>query len=228
MTTTSSDRILGLLAKWPTPGQVKTRLAAETSPEWAARVANAFLVDTVERLGEIEARRILVFAPSEARSFFAELVGHRFLLAPQSEGDLGGRMATFFSDVFQHRPAKAVLVGVDSPTLPLSFIESAFEQLDSADLVLGPATDGGYYLIGCSGTIPPIFDHMNWGHSRVLSETISRLNDTSCRFALLPPWYDVDTLNDWRMLKGHLSALRRAGIDPKAPQTEKLALESAW
>ncbi len=228
MTATLPDRILGLLAKWPTPGQVKTRLAAETSPEWAARVAYAFLADTIERLAEIEAQRILVFAPSEARPFFAELAGPRFLLTPQSKGDLGCRMAAFFRDVFRHGPAKAVLVGVDSPSLPLSYIESAFEQLPIADLVLGPAADGGYYLVGCAGTIPPIFDHMNWGHSSVLSETISRLNDPSCRFALLPPWYDVDTLNDWRMLKGHLSALRRAGIDPKTPQTEKLAAESPW
>src|SRR6266571_7510928 len=114
MTATLPDRILGLLAKWPTPGQVKTRLAAETSPEWTARVAYAFLADTIERLAEIEAQRILVFAPSEARPSFADLAGDRFHLASQSEGDLGCRMATFFRDVFGLGPAKAVLVGVDS------------------------------------------------------------------------------------------------------------------
>ncbi len=223
-----SERVIGLLAKQPIPGLVKTRLAAETSPEWAARVANAFIIDTLDRFAEIEARRILVFTPTEAREYFSDLAGHHYKLIPQSEGDLGRRMTAFFQDVFRHGPAKAVLLGVDSPTLPLSYIENAFDQLDQVDLVLGPATDGGYYLLGCSGRVPPIFDDMNWSRPGVLSDTISRLHDASFQLALLPPWYDVDTLNDWQMLCGHLAALRRAGIDPKATHTEKLALESPW
>jgi glycosyltransferase A (GT-A) superfamily protein (DUF2064 family) len=110
----------------------------------------------------------------------------------------------------------------------LHYIEDAFEQLDRADLVLGPATDGGYYLVGSSGQLPPIFENINWGQPTVLSETISRLTKSDCRLALLPPWYDVDTLNDWRALRGHLAALRRAGIDPMAPNTEKIAMDSPW
>lgn len=223
-----SERVIGLLAKQPIPGLVKTRLAAETSPEWAARVADALLIDTLDRLAEIEVCRILVFTPTEAREYFSDLAGNRFILIPQPEGDLGRRMAAFFRDVFLHGPVKAVLLGVDSPTLPSLYIESAFNQLDQVDLVLGPATDGGYYLVGCSGRVPPIFEGMDWSRPDVLRETISRLHDTSFRLALLPPWYDVDTLNDWRVLRGHLAALRRAGIDAKAPNTENLALESPW
>jgi len=224
----SPDRVLGLLAKWPTPGLVKSRLGRETSQEWAADVAMAFLADMVARLSGIHARRILVFTPIEARSSFSKLTGDRFQLIPQSDGDLGRRMAAFFQEVFHQGPAKAILLGVDSPTIPLSYIEDAFSRLDGADLVIGPATDGGYYLFGSSGKVPPIFGDMNWSRSSVLTETIFRLNASSCRLALLPPWYDVDTLNDWRMLTGHLLALRRAGIDPKVPNTEKLAMESPW
>jgi rSAM/selenodomain-associated transferase 1 len=154
------------------------------------------------------------------------LAGDRYELTAQPEGDLGCRMAAFFDSVFQQAAGQAVLVGTDSPTLPLSYISSAFEQLEEVDLVLGPATDGGYYLIGLSGSIPSIFQNMNWSLPSVMADTMNRLQGSSCRLGLLPPWYDVDTLADWQMLRGHLSALRRAGIDPRVPNTEKLALES--
>jgi len=154
------------------------------------------------------------------------LAGERYELTAQPEGDLGGRMAAFFDSVFQQGASQAVLVGTDSPTLPLSYISRAFEQLEEVDLVLGPATDGGYYLIGLSGSIPSIFQNMNWSRPSVLADTMNRLRGSSWRLGLLPPWYDVDTLDDWQMLRGHLSALRRAGIDPGVPNTEKLAMES--
>jgi len=154
------------------------------------------------------------------------LAGERYELTAQPEGDLGCRMAAFFAGVFQRGAAQAVLLGTDSPTLPLSYISSAFEQLEEVDLVLGPATDGGYYLIGLSRNIPSIFENMNWSRPDLLANTVERLRGSSYRLGLLPPWYDVDTLDDWQMLCGHLSALRRAGIDPRVPHTEKLALES--
>src|SRR5947208_682214 len=128
-------RVLGVLAKQPLPGLVKTRLAAETSPRWAARVAAAFLTDSLDRLAGVDARRILVYAPREVEEFFSGLARGRFALMPQVEGDLGQRMAAFFSAAVDPKlefgneargdPVKAVLVGVDSPTLPLSYIEEA-------------------------------------------------------------------------------------------------------
>ena len=233
MPDSQSAHVLGLMAKQPLPGLVKTRLAKETSPEFAARVAEAFLSDSLDRLTTIEARRILVFAPSEAGSYFSSLVRCRFLLTPQVDGDLGRRMAAFFEEHSKLGARKIILLGVDSPTLPLSYVEEAFARLDRADLVLGPATDGGYYLVGCSvGRIsnpshhlPPIFENVRWGEPTVLQDTISRLQKTQWRLELLPPWYDVDTLNDWQMLCGHLAALRRAGLDPELLCTEKLRLE---
>jgi glycosyltransferase A (GT-A) superfamily protein (DUF2064 family) len=86
-------------------------------------------------------------------------------------------------------------------------------------VVLGPATDGGYYLIGCARGVPPVFDGVGWGGPRVLAETVARLGATPARLALLPPWYDVDTLADWWALRGHLAALRRAGLDADVPHT---------
>jgi glycosyltransferase A (GT-A) superfamily protein (DUF2064 family) len=165
---------LGVFAKHPVPGAVKTRLAAEPSSEF-----------------------------------------------PQREGDLGQRMAAFFAEQFVAGADRVVLIGTDSPTLGRSLIERAFHELNSVDVVLGPATDGGYYLIGCAGRVPPLFGGIAWGSSRVLQETIACL-PASYRLALLPPWYDVDTLDDWRALCGHLAALRRAGC-PVPVRTAALA-----
>jgi rSAM/selenodomain-associated transferase 1 len=179
----------------------------------------------------------LAYAPPEAEPFFSQLVQGRFVLIPQVEGDLGRRMAAFFEDQFQGAARKVILLGVDSPTLPLSYIEEAFNKLERADLVLGPATDGGYYLMGCSAgrianpsyRLPPIFENITWSQPDVLEATIARLHDSSWKLELLPPWYDVDTLNDWRMFRGHLAAMRRAGVNPGLPRTEALAMESgSW
>jgi uncharacterized protein len=217
-------RALGVFAKQPVAGTVKTRLAAETSPGWAAEVAAAFLHDALARLAAVEARRVLAFAPADALPYFADLARGRFDLVPQSGGDLGERMAAFFRTQLEGGAASAVLVGTDSPSLPLSFVDQAFRELERADLVLGPATDGGYYLIGCSVSVPPVFDGVAWGGPRVLLETTRRL-PAGARLAVLPPWYDVDTLADWFALRGHLAALRRAGLEPGLPCTERLPLD---
>jgi rSAM/selenodomain-associated transferase 1 len=187
----------------------------------SARIARAFLLDTVVRLGQVPTRRVLAFAPPESREAFTELIQGRFELTPQQDGDLGRRMSAFLAGQFAAGATAVVLVGTDSPTLPVSYVEQAFRELESNDVVLGPATDGGYYLIGCSHRVSPCFDGVSWGTSRVLGETVARL--AGQRLALLPPWYDVDTLDDWTTLQGHLAALRRAGLDPGVPHTEALA-----
>jgi rSAM/selenodomain-associated transferase 1 len=204
---------------------VKTRLAAATSPEWAARVAEAFLLDQIERLTAVSARLVLAFAPASAEKAFANLVAGRFALVSQTTGDLGDRMANFFAAQLQAGAKRVVLLGTDSPTLPLVYVEQAFQGLANADVVLGPATDGGYYLIGSARRLPPLFEHVVWSSSRVLAQTIAQLTDPSWRIALLPPWYDVDTIEDWCMLRGHVRALRRAGVDPGVPHTERLMQE---
>ena len=213
---------LGVFAKWPAPGTVKTRLAAATTPEWAARVAAAFLADTLDRLAAVGARRFLAFAPAEAGADFGALAHDRFALVPQGDGDLGARLARFFAARLAEGAAAVVVVGADSPTLPAALVEKAFSELKSADAVLGPATDGGYYLLGCRRPPAGLFEGIDWGGPDVLRQTVARL-PPDWRLAVLPPWYDVDSMDDWRMLSGHLAALRRAGLDLGVPRTEALA-----
>lgn len=223
----SRSKVLGLFAKFPDPGRVKTRLAADTSPEWAAAVAEACLRDAVNRLAEIDVERVLVYAPADSRRFFDSLAATRFAAVPQADGDLGERMRAFFLGQLARGAERTVLIGADSPTVPTALIQDAFRQLGKHDLVLGPATDGGYYLIGCSRRLPPVFENVPWGSSRVLAETVAMLPSSAGRVSLLPPWYDVDTVNDWQMLVGHIAAMRRAGMDPGVPHVEALIAHSA-
>lgn len=214
--------ILGVFAKWPEPGRVKTRLAEATSPEFAARVADAFLRDTLDRLSAVAVERWLAFAPAANAADFRVLAAERYQQTPQGDGDLGARMARFIRERIEGGAERIVIVGTDSPTLPVEYVTDAFHTLRHAEVVLGPATDGGYYLLGCRRRLPPIFDGIAWGGSTVLRDTVARLDD-SWRIALLPPWYDVDKLDNWHMLQGHIAALRRAAIDPRCPRTEKIA-----
>jgi rSAM/selenodomain-associated transferase 1 len=225
-TTRPGERVLGLFAKWPAPGSVKTRLAAG-DPTWGARVARAFLLDAIGRLAAVEAGRVLAFDPKEREAEFATLVGGRFTLTPQGGGDLGQRLEAFVGRHLDAGARAVVVVGTDSPTLPVGHVEQAFADLERADVVLGPASDGGYYLAGCGRRRPPIFEGIAWGTGRVLAETVAALKDPAWRLTLLPPWYDVDTPADWVMLCGHLAALRRAGTDPGVPNTEALVREDA-
>jgi rSAM/selenodomain-associated transferase 1 len=215
--------VLGLFAKWPRPGAVKTRLAAQTSPDFAARVAMAFLLDSLERYGRwTRATRMLVFAPREEEANFARVAGG-WQLEPQCDGDLGNRLHNFFARQFERGSQRVVAIGTDSPTLTPTVVPTALDLiLNKSDVVIGPATDGGYYLIGMKGPRPELFTGINWSGPDVLEQTIARL-DPALIASFLAPWYDVDTLNDWRMLRGHLAAIRRHGHEPGCPRTEALA-----
>jgi rSAM/selenodomain-associated transferase 1 len=215
-------RLLGIFAKQPILGQAKTRLAQATSAAFAQQVAEAFLEDSLDRFSGVAASRAIMFTPASAADYFTGLAARRYDCVPQGDGDLGQRLQTFFVDARLRGFGRIIAMGSDSPTLPVEYVEQAFVLLATHDVVIGPAFDGGYYLIGCGTTAYPIFDGIPWSTPRVLEATMERLRGTAARVALLPPWYDVDTADDWAMLRGHLQAMRRAGIDPGAPRTERL------
>jgi rSAM/selenodomain-associated transferase 1 len=155
--------VFGILGKQPRPGHVKTRLAAELGDDHAAAIYDAMLFDILETWSSPAVlspggRRVLVFAPGDAGPWFDRRVPPCIALQPQAEGGLGERMAAFFAGEFDDGAERVVLIGADSPTLDPTIVISAFLCLESRDVVLGPATDGGYYLVGARGAVPPIFD----------------------------------------------------------------------
>jgi len=125
------------------------------------------------------------------------------------EEGLGARMQDALRRRFEEGYHKVVILGADSPTLPSAFIEQALHS--DREIVLGPSTDGGYYLVGMTGKVAPVFSQVDWGTDRVLSQTLQHLREANLQPKLLPVWYDVDRPEDVRFLKTHLEALRLAG-----------------
>ena len=195
---------LGLFAKWPDAGRVKTRLARETSPEFAAAIARTFLLDTLELLRELAGcDQFVAYDPPDSQPKFAELVRGRtpqILLEAQSAGDLGTRLETFCQRRFDDGYEAAILIGSDSPNLPVNILRDAIRLLQTNDAVVGPTIDGGYYLIGIRRMLP-IFAGIAWSTDRVFPQTIERLIAANVPYAVLPQWYDVDTLADLRFLE---------------------------
>lgn len=202
-------RQIGLFAKHWTPGEVKTRLAQSVGEERAARVAKSFVETASRRMLGAADRHVLGFTPKNSQKFFEALVGAEWLLFEQREGDLGARIDGYFERAWRSGATGAVLLGCDSPDLPLEYVQRAFDLLRSHRLALGPSEDGGYYLIGAAGGTPPVLEGMPWGGPRLWSATIERLAQLGWRegreYAVLPSWYDVDDVEDLHRLRSRLA-----------------------
>jgi uncharacterized protein len=229
--------ILGLFARHPQPGRVKTRLAADVGDDAAASIYAAFVGDLLERFRDVGDRRIVGYAPADAaaRDYFQTACNGDYELWPQPEGNLGDRIAAFFDHAFAVAEAasvrteagsvghagetRVVLIGSDSPTLPAEFVQTAFASLRDRDCALGPATDGGYYLIGLRAPRRELFEEIAWGGPDVLRQTVARVERSQLSLAVAPVWYDVDTLADLQFLRGHIASTRIAGEECLPPRT---------
>jgi uncharacterized protein len=211
---------------------LKNGLVAEWGVEAAAVLQQAMLFDTLDIWDSDSVlapggRRVLVYAPSDAGPWFDALLPASFALQPQVGGDPGQCLHAFMRHELEEGASRVVVIGSDSPTIDPTIVVSAFLCLEGRDLVLGPATDGGIYLVGARGSVPPIFAGIDWNRPNVLSQAVDRLKDTGLSLSLLPPWYRINQPNDVRMLAGHTRALRRAGLDPGIPRVERL-IEREW
>ena len=140
--------VLAVMAKAPRAGLVKTRLCPPLSPDEAAELARAFLLDAVDQVRSVAAARpAMAYAPVDARAFFHALAPD-FALVAQRGDDLGARLSHAFEDLLADGAPGAIVIGSDVPTLPSAVLAAALDRLAGADLVLGPSEDGGYYLIG--------------------------------------------------------------------------------
>jgi uncharacterized protein len=196
---------LGIFAKHWQPGAVKTRLAASIGNEAAAALHRCFVQTLLNRFQRAADQQALWFTPADSAEEFRQLDLGRWKLEPQASGDLGERVKHYFaSALLASNSPRTVLIGSDSPDLPLEYVAEAFDKLRNFPVVLGPSTDGGYYLIGASQTVPPIFDNIPWSTPEVWSQTISRLTTAEISYHVLPEWYDVDDFTGLRRLETSL------------------------
>ncbi len=196
-----AQRLL-VFARLPELGKVKTRLAESIGAEKALAVYSAMLRDVLHAIGESrdETEIEIAWAPSERANgeVLREAFGSRTLVM-QTGSNLGDRLSMAFSErFFFHRTQKVIAIGVDEPRISRELIDHAFGLLDSCEWVVGPAIDGGYYLIGCRAAVfnPMIFSDMPWGTSSVMSSTLERIRDWEQTTALLPARYDIDVIED--------------------------------
>ena len=220
-----------VFAKNPIPNQVKTRLIPTLSPEQAATLYTAFLMDWCQILAELpDVDIVIAYTPPEAQSDLQALIGDDAIYIPQMGADLGERLTSATQWAAEHGYIKIIIVGSDSPTLPILHISEALTLLDSRDIVIGPSTDGGYYLIGFSAetlttTVPLVFKEIAWSTADVFQQTVARIYSAKVTLGFLPPWYDIDTAEDLAFLHTHISAMRLAGDTVQAVRTESLLAE---
>lgn len=187
----------------PRRGEVKTRLAADVGPDAALQLYRRMAEHSVARAREVEGATVRVhYTPADAGAEVAAWLGNEPEYRAQSVGDLGERMRSAVVAAFADGFGRVVIVGSDLPGLTTQILRAAFAELEAHDAVLGPARDGGYYLLGLRRMLPGIFREIPWSTDRVLALTLERLRERGIRPALLPVLGDVDTIEDlppeWR------------------------------
>lgn len=193
-------RSLIVFAKVPQAGSVKTRMTAVMAPGEAAELYRCMLYDTLIKAGRhINAMRVAVFfEPTDgAEAYFADAAQGMELFSQDGNG-LGERMEQAFQEMFARGGEAVVIIGSDIPHFPSSFIGDAFALLEQSgmDVVFGPATDGGYYLLGMKRLHPQLFTGIAWSSDTVLRESMTRGKAAGLHMALLPPCSDLDTPED--------------------------------
>jgi rSAM/selenodomain-associated transferase 1 len=191
------DRVLILFIRNPEKGMVKTRLADILGEEVTYHLYISFLYDLMKMANSVSSEKYIVFSAGDSAGMNGN-GGYPYPAMPQRGGDLGTRMYHAFYDIFSLGFRNAVLIGSDCPGLPASTIEWAFNMLESHHLVLGPSTDGGYYLIGARhDTLKrDVFLDIRWSTPHVLDDTRVKAEKSGLSLFLLEQWEDIDELDD--------------------------------
>jgi len=213
-----------VFARLPERGKVKTRLGESIGAEKALAVYEAMLHDVLRSIGNSTAAIAIEIAWAPTESASGEALRRAFgdhPLAMQTGANLGERLAMAFSErFFFHRAEKIIAIGVDDPTLTRETIDHAFGLLESCEWVIGPAHDGGYYLIGCRGASfkPAIFVDMPSGTDAVMRLTVQRIREWEQTLTILPAHYDIDVIDD----------LKRFASETRDSEAELPRLLRAW
>ena len=198
---------LVIFAKAPIPGEVKTRLCPPLTPDEAATLHGSFVLDMLERSKlavaklQLPFHRYLACSPSSELVFFKIMEERQNVhLLDQVGEDLGQRMHRTSVDLFAKGYKQVIIVGTDVPTLPLSVYQEAGTMLGRSDVVLGPALDGGYYLIGLKQPAEQLFTGVPWSTDQVLAVTQQKAKTLGLSVGLTTAWRDVDTIADLQSL----------------------------
>lgn len=192
-------KALVIVAKEPIPGRVKTRLFPQLNAQEAAILYSLFVQDMVDEMAKLDTHEIsLAYTPHEAKETFTKLLSHHVTLFPQEGEGLGERLTAAFEKMFLEGYEQVHIINSDSPDLPRSLVKRAADLLTGAktDVVLGPCSDGGYYLVGLKKIAPELFRGISWSTDLVLKQTLEKASNLGLSWLLSEPWYDIDTYSD--------------------------------
>ncbi|HTR44387.1 MAG TPA: TIGR04282 family arsenosugar biosynthesis glycosyltransferase [Thermodesulfovibrionales bacterium] len=191
-----------LFVRTPEKGRVKSRLAADLGDEMALVIYKSFLLDILAMLRNGPHPFTLCVYPPDSGEALADWLGPSFTYVAQEGNDLGEKMKNAFARSFSGGTEKAVLIGSDIPDLAIAVIDEAFRSLDTCDAVIGPASDGGYYLIGFRRDrfLPGVFEGILWGTESVFGKTLGLFHAADLSVHVLPQRHDIDTADDLQSL----------------------------
>ncbi len=197
-----TDNCVLFFVKYPVQGQVKTRLAAELGEEVVVELYKNFVLDMLSTIRRLNVPFRICFHPESAGDKVKGWLGEQYAYIAQEGSNLGQRMKNALTQIFEENFSRAILVGSDIPDLPAAFLIEALQSLESHHAVIGPGSDGGYYLIGFSKAhfLPEAFDGISWSTESVFQQTIDVLEKHSSNVHILPQWFDIDTPVDLREL----------------------------
>ena len=191
-----TDSII-IFVRYPLKGQVKTRLAKTTSSEFALGFYKLCAENLIRKIKKVPSvNRIVFYSNKNEKTEIINWLGSKLLFAPQDGDDLGSRMKNAFEKVFSAGSQKVIIVGTDIPDLSKKIIVEAFELLHSNDFVIGPAKDGGYYLLGMKKMHTELFEEIKYSTATVLSETLLKAKELNLTYELLTELKDIDTEED--------------------------------
>ena len=187
-----------LFAKYPERGRVKMRLAKHLPEDFVVELYRDFVLDSITCVRLAGLPLVICVDPPGAIDSIRDWLGEELLYLPQRGDDLGDRLRNGFVEVFARGLPSAIALGTDSPDLPPTLLRGAEEGLKANDVVIGPAEDGGYYLIGFkrASFVPSVFAGIKWSTDSVMRDTKARLLKAGCSPHILPMWHDVDVPKD--------------------------------
>ena len=212
---------VAIICKTPAPGQSKTRLAPFLGLEECAAISACFIGDlaaTIDGLDRRAAQGYAVYTPPGSEPALRRLLPAGFALWPQGPGDLGDRLHKGIADLLAAGHGGVIMVSSDSPTLPPAILRAAVEALDGGDrMVISPALDGGYTLIGLTRPHRRLFEDIPWSTEVVFDRTMRRAGEIGLPATVLPPWYDIDDARSYAMLEAELNGTSPAFLEAGTP-----------
>ncbi|MGK7934044.1 MAG: TIGR04282 family arsenosugar biosynthesis glycosyltransferase [Microcystaceae cyanobacterium] len=196
---TSNHHLVIIFTRYPEAGKTKTRMIPVLSAQGAANLQRQMTEHTLTTVTQLQQEfpvRIAIFYTGGTLNLVKSWLQNECDYVDQGEGDLGVRLSAAFQNAFEQGREKVLIIGIDCPEITPTILRQGFEALSHHDLVLGPAIDGGYYLIGTRRWIPELFKGITWGTGEVLKETKAIAAQLSLNTVLLPQLADVDRPED--------------------------------